>query len=162
MMRKRRPILVAMIMVGVISFSCSTLINNSISSPIENEESENNAVPAGEDAAPSGKETSEESSGSSIEAQEAETGDLPFPFVEDAYEIEDFFGTYTYLTNMPFDEVAEFYRTEMDNLGYGLEAKVNTGDSFVFSFVKEGSLVTMNIIDNKDGSVLVRYAEVSP
>ena len=161
----RRLILTALLILGTITLSCNTLSglfgdNASATQEIQGPEDNNTDTAENNAGAPADEGSANE--GSNIEAQEAETADLPFPYVEDAYEVEDFFGTYTYLTDLPLEEVADFYRAEMTALGYELEAEAFTGDAYIFSFSQEGSLVTMNVIENADGSVLVRYAEASP
>lgn len=95
----------------------------------------------------------------SFEGSEVDEEALPFPVVEDAYDIEDFFGTYTYLTNMPVDQVTDFYRKEMETAGYETAAEARVADGTIFNFKKEDSIVTMNVFENDDGSVLVRYVE---
>ena len=165
MTNKRRPIWTALLLIGILSLSCSTLTglfgnNASATQEIQYPEENNTDTAENNVGAPADEGSANE--GSSIEAQEAETADLPFPYVEDAYDVEDFFGTYTYLTDLPLEEVADFYRAEMNALGYEIKAEAFTGDAYVFSFSQEGSLVTMNVIEEADGSVLVRYAEASP
>ena len=165
MTNRRRPIWKALLLIVILTISCSTFTstfgdNASATQEIQGPEN-NNTDTAGNSASAPADEGSD-NQGGNIEAQEAQTADLPFPYVEDAYEVEDFFGAYTYLTDLPLEEVADFYRSEMTDLGYEIEAEAFTGDAYVFSFFQDGSLVTMNVVENADGTVMVRYAEASP
>ena len=104
----------------------------------------------------------EEDQGASVEGREFNEESYPFPVVEDAYDFDDFFGTYTYLTDMPVDQVTDFYRTEMEAAGYETSAEAKIANGTIFNFKKDGSIVTMNVLENDDGSVLVRYVEGNP
>lgn len=108
-------------------------------------------------------ESQEESQNSgSLEAEEIEGEEFPIPVVEDTYDFEDFYGRYTYLTDLPVDQVTDFYRAEMQSLDYEISAEAKVPNGIIFNFKKEGILVTMNIIENDDGSVTVRYVEGNP
>lgn len=88
--------------------------------------------------------------------------DLPFPVVDDAFNIEEKYGNFNYQTNLSVEDASEFYRLEMQALGYEIGEDVYTGTGTIFSFERSDSIVTMNVIQNDHGGVTINYAERTP
>jgi hypothetical protein len=156
----------------LIGFSLITASCTLIQSPLEETENfvldkdiptqDSTSVEDNVETPPETKTEEDQESNSSLEGREVDEEALPFPVVEDAYDIEDFFGTYTYLTDMSVDQVTDFYRTEMEAAGYVTSAEAIVANGTIFNFKKKGSIVTMNVFENDDGSVLIRYVEGNP
>ncbi|HKJ27187.1 MAG TPA: hypothetical protein VJ965_06095 [Anaerolineales bacterium] len=151
---------------SVFSLSCrsafSIFSNNS--EPSANtqtniQENVEDSEPAEMDESTENDQTANEDDGSSDDSSQ---GDYPILVVEDAYDFEDYFGLYSYNSNKPLEEVAEFYRTEMIAQGYDLQNDVKTFDAVILSLEGAGEIVTINIVDNGDGTVTVRYADATP
>jgi hypothetical protein len=158
-----RPVIIIMIL-GILSISCSSFysIFSSESRNVENvsvqeefnlSETESNKV----ESANNQETDVEESSDGEVEQE-----DYPILVVDDAHEFEDFFGLYTYLSDKPLEDVADFYRSEMTVQGYEIEGDVKTSDAIILSLTNGEEIVTINILDNGDGTVTIRYADATP
>lgn len=68
-----------------------------------------------------------------------DAGDIPFPVMEDAYNITAVFGLYSYETEYNTDQVVEFYLQELPALGWALSGDPDTDSpSFYINFLKDG------------------------
>jgi hypothetical protein len=159
-------VLFLLIGISLLLMSCEdsgNTMSSKVNQPVDAESNKDNEPVIVEDNTESQPKPQEDSQDSaSLDAEEIQREDFPIPVVEDAYEFEDFFGRYTYLTDLPIDQVIDFYRTEMQSLGYEMSAEAMVANGTIFNFKKQGSIVTMNVLNNDDGSVTVRYVEGNP
>jgi hypothetical protein len=81
-----------------------------------------------------------------------------FPIMSDAFEYAAFPGLISYKSYLTFDEVVEFYRTEMENLGYSLTQDFVTPPVALFGFSKDGKEVQVTISED-EGFVAVGIIE---
>ena len=81
-----------------------------------------------------------------------------YPIMSDAFEYAAFPGLISYKSNFTFDEVVEFYRTEMENLGYTPTQDFVTPPVAIMGFTKDGKEVQLTISQD-EGFVAVGIIE---
>jgi hypothetical protein len=172
LVKKERGLFLFIVMLSLAMISCGVfgnLLGGNNSNASENDLSNNNVVIATastENAQSQFTDVQDNTDGQNSEMQsdgeDDENFDLPFPVVDDAFNIEEQYGNYRYQTNLSVEDASEFYRVEMQALGYEIAEDVYTGTGTIFSFERSDSIVTMNVIQNDQGSVTVNYAERNP
>ncbi|MBW8010357.1 MAG: hypothetical protein FVQ83_03825 [Chloroflexi bacterium] len=87
-----------------------------------------------------------------------EASETEFPVLDDAYDINTFPGFYSYSTNYSFDDVVDFYKTEMAAAGWDLGDELLLAPLATLSFSMDGRSAEIMIFDGGEG-ILVTIGE---
>ena len=92
---------------------------------------------------------------------EVETSvEIPYPLLEDARNLDDFFGLYSYTTDFSVAEIVEFYKQELPALDFTLSNEVVGADFAILKFdPPDDHPITLNVITNDQGEREVRLTE---
>jgi hypothetical protein len=80
--------------------------------------------------------------------------DIPFPIMDDAFNITGAFGLYGYETSYSFDEVIEFYREEMALLGFALDSELVAAPTALMQFSNDSGTVVVTVGEDETGTGL--------
>ncbi|MFZ0547679.1 MAG: hypothetical protein WAM60_19690, partial [Candidatus Promineifilaceae bacterium] len=81
--------------------------------------------------------------------------DSEFPLLDDASNVNSFGDILTYNTSNAFDDIVEFYKTEMVAAGYTLTNDFSSPPTALLSFEKDGQEVTVSVAENPSGDGFV-------
>jgi hypothetical protein len=81
-------------------------------------------------------------------------GDSEYPMLDDAVNVNSFGDVLSYDTATPFNDVVEFYKTEMAAAGYTLDSEFATDPTALLTFSKDGENVTVSVVDSPTGDGL--------
>lgn len=82
------------------------------------------------------------------------TDELEYPVTDDAYQLSTTFGITSYKSDLPFEEVIQFYRDEMAADGWTLSEEFVTGPIAVLSFNSDTGSVQITLThDEGSGTV---------
>lgn len=82
-------------------------------------------------------------------------GDSEFPLLDDATNVNSFGDLVTYNTSATYDEIVEFYKTEMVAAGYELTSDFSSPPTAFLTFEREGEEVTVSVAENTSGGGFV-------
>jgi len=94
--------------------------------------------------------------------QKGESSDaekIPYPIMDDAEDVEDFFGLYSYKTEYSVEDVVSFYIDHLESEGYSLTADTHTSTFAVMQFKKDSKIITLNVSDAGGGQNEVKLAD---
>jgi hypothetical protein len=75
-------------------------------------------------------------------------GDSEFPLLDDATSVNSFGDILTYNTNTAFEDIVEFYQTEMVAAGYTLSSDFSSPPTALLTFEQDGQDVTVSVAEN--------------
>jgi hypothetical protein len=81
-----------------------------------------------------------------------ESGDSEFPMLGDATNVTTFGDIVNYATEAPFEDIVEFYKTEMVAAGYTLNSDFSSPPTAILTFEQDGQEVTVTVSENTAGS----------
>lgn len=83
-----------------------------------------------------------------------ESSESKYPITADAYQVSQVFGITSYKTDLPLEDVIQFYRDEMATAGWTLAEEFVTGPVALLSFTSESGTVQITLtFDQGTGSV---------
>jgi hypothetical protein len=84
-------------------------------------------------------------------------GESEYPMLADATNVNSFGDVLSYDTATVFDDVVEFYKTEMVAAGYTLDSEFATAPTALLTFSKDGQNVTVSVVESPttDGLTVV-------
>ena len=90
----------------------------------------------------------------------SEGGATDLPMVADAFEINAFEGITTFMSNLSFDEIVDFYRSEMVAEGWTLDQEFTSGTNASLSFSLNDAIVLVTVEeDSATGQITVLLIE---
>jgi hypothetical protein len=81
--------------------------------------------------------------------------DTEFPILEDATNVNSLAGLVSYNTNTTYEDIVEFYKTEMEAAGYTLTSDFSTPPTAFLTFELDGQEVTVSVAENPAGGGFV-------
>ena len=87
---------------------------------------------------------------------------IPYPVTDDAQDLEDFFGLYSYTSAYSVEEIVEFYTQELEALGYVKDSQVAGTSMAVLQFTTDTKIMTINITEDDAGRFSVKLTEGEP
>lgn len=92
--------------------------------------------------------------------QAADSGEAPYPVMDDASEASSFAGFYQYVTNYAFDSVLNFYKSELDALGWSLTDESVYGTTAILAFeMGDEALGVIIAADPNSSAITVNITE---
>lgn len=76
--------------------------------------------------------------------------EVNYPVTEDAYELFSIFGTISYKTDLPLEEVVQFYKDEMAAAGWTLSEEFSVGPFAALNFSGESGTVQVTLALDED------------
>ena len=147
--------LLAILMLAALACTCTSSLPDIGPSLVENDDADT------ADAADTAADTAAEANGNAAAADDtasddgdaAAAGDVAmiegYPVTDDASDVfnTSFGGIVgvTYKTDLTLDEAADFYRTQMENLGYTLDQDVFSAEGGILTYTADGSLLTISL-----------------
>jgi hypothetical protein len=80
--------------------------------------------------------------------------DSEYPILTDATDVNSFGDILSYNTVTPFDEVVDFYKSEMAAAGYTLDSDFAAEPTALLTYSKDGENVTVSVVENPSGDGL--------
>jgi hypothetical protein len=88
------------------------------------------------------------------EGCDQDTAELEYPVTADAYQLSTTFGITSYKSDLPFEEVVQFYRDEMATAGWTLTEEFVSGPIALLSFSGDTGSVQITIaLDEGSGTI---------
>lgn len=78
-------------------------------------------------------------------------GEYEFPVLDDATNVNSFGDLLTYSTGAAFDDIVEFYNTEMAAAGYTLASDFSSPPTALLTYEQDGQEVTVTVAEDPEG-----------
>lgn len=89
-----------------------------------------------------------------MEPENCGAGDSEFPILDDATNVNSFGDVLSYETGTAFEDIVEFYKTEMAAAGYSLTSEFAQSPTALLTFSLDGEDVTVSVVDSPSGDGL--------